>query len=198
MGNYLKKPSKNLEDPLLESQEEDANASFTCEICIEPVLTNKKFKNKNHCAHSFCKECIAKYIELKIKDHIASVQCPGLNCKRGLKEAIALIGIAGELVVNECGGNVKKTTCPNWFERSYCPDTNCLEVVVNECGGDMKKSKCPNCKRLFCFQCKLAWHAGYGCEESRSPRDRNDILFQQLVESKAWIKCPRCGYFVET
>ncbi|KAJ0092321.1 hypothetical protein Patl1_26638 [Pistacia atlantica] len=57
--------------------EEDDDASFTCEICIEPVLTNKKFKNKNHCAHSFCKECIAKYIELKIEDHVASVQCPG-------------------------------------------------------------------------------------------------------------------------
>ncbi|KAJ0092062.1 hypothetical protein Patl1_26619 [Pistacia atlantica] len=223
MGNSLQKPSENRENLQQETQEEDANGSFTCEICIEPMSTNKKFKNKNLCGHPFCLDCIAKYIEFKIEDHTANIQCPGLNCQQVLDPLSCRAIISQSVFSKWCD-----LLCDNYvlgFERSYCPGTNCMEVVVNECGGtvkknsrnmrdrndilfgqlverntwtrcpgcghcielregsmfilmfdhmvvnecggNVKKSKCPNCKRLFCFQCKLAWHAEYGCAESR-------------------------------
>ena len=41
------------------------------------------------------------------------------------------------------------------FERSYCPNRNCMALVVNECErkGTLKKARCPNSKRWFCFRC---------------------------------------------
>ncbi|KAJ0093749.1 hypothetical protein Patl1_26632 [Pistacia atlantica] len=159
------------------------------------MSTNKKFKNKNLCGHPFCLDCIAKYIEFKIEDHTANIQCPGLNCQQVLDPLSCRAIISQSVFSKWCD-----LLCDNYvlgFERSYCPGTNCMEVVVNECGGTVKKSKCPNCKRLFCFQCKLAWHAGYGCAESRNMRDRNDILFGQLVERNTWTRCPGCGHCIE-
>lgn len=56
MGNTLQKPNERLEKKEGEEEEEEGNgSSFTCEICIEPMATNKKFKNKNLCTHPFVK-----------------------------------------------------------------------------------------------------------------------------------------------
>lgn len=198
MGNSLEKPGESLEveDPTLESPEEDDNASFTCEICIEPFSTNDKFTHcKNPSAHNFCKECIAKYIQLKIELRKAKIQCPGLNCQQVL-EPLACREIISESVFSKWCDNL----CDDYvlgFERSHCPNRVCGEVVVNECGGAVKKSKCPNCREVFCFGCSAAWHPGLRCAENRSVREPNDILFLQLVERKAWINCPGCGHFVE-
>lgn len=55
-----------------------------------------------------------------------------------------------------------------------------MALVVNECSRNsyrQKKSKCPKCRRYFCFQCRLAWHAGhYECEESEKIKCPNDIF----------------------
>ncbi|XP_052293510.1 E3 ubiquitin-protein ligase RSL1-like isoform X8 [Citrus sinensis] len=109
--------------------------------------------------------------------------------------------IARYIQVKVQDDNTAKIECPglDWFERSYCPNTNCMAMVVNECerSGRVKKTQCPNCKQWFCFQCKLKWHAGYRCEESRNLRDQNDIVFGQLVERMKWARCPACGHCVE-
>ncbi|KAJ0035809.1 hypothetical protein Pint_26009 [Pistacia integerrima] len=157
MGNSLQKPSENRENLQQETQEEDANGSFTCEICIESMSTNKKFKNKNLCGHTFCLDCIAKYIEFKIEDHTANIQCPGSNCQQVLDRLSCRAIISQSVFSKWCD-----LLCDNYvlgFERSYCP--------------------------------------GYGCAEIRNMRDRNDILFGQLVERNTWTRCPDCGHCIE-
>ncbi|KAK9200844.1 hypothetical protein WN944_016043 [Citrus x changshan-huyou] len=85
MGNTLQKPNESLEKKEGEEEEEGNGSSFTCEIFIEPVAANKKFKNKNLCTHPFCQECIAKYIQVKVQDdNTAKIECPGLYCKHNL------------------------------------------------------------------------------------------------------------------
>ncbi|KAL9436883.1 hypothetical protein AB3S75_022850 [Citrus x aurantiifolia] len=109
--------------------------------------------------------------------------------------------IARYIQVKVQDDNIAKIECPglDWFERSYCPNKNCMAMVVNECerSGKVKKTQCPNCKQWFCFQCKLKWHAGYRCEESGNLRDRNDIVFGQRAETMNWARCPACGHCVE-
>ncbi|XP_044499385.1 probable E3 ubiquitin-protein ligase RNF144A [Mangifera indica] len=191
MKHSLQKLSENIQN----EEEDDGNASSTCKICIEPISTHNKFHNSNHCAHAFCVDCIAKYIELRVEDHEAMIGCPELNCKQVLDPLWCRTIISESVFAKWCD-----VLCDNYvlgFERSYCPNRNCRELVVNECGGEVKKSKCPNCKELFCFGCKLRWHAGYGCEQSRNLRDPNDSLFGQLVERNAWVVCPACGYCLE-
>ncbi|XVF65729.1 hypothetical protein PTKIN_Ptkin09bG0273100 [Pterospermum kingtungense] len=191
MGNY---PGKLREVPEI-SQEEDDASSFTCEICVEPTLSGKKFNNTNFCQHPFCQDCIAKYIEVKIQGHTAKIECPAPSCQYYLDPLICRPMISATLFTSWCDLLCEDSLLGS--EKSYCPNRNCLALVLNECGGNVTKSKCPNCKQLFCFQCQTVWHAGYKCEESDQTRDRNEVLFGQLVEENKWVRCPGCGHCVE-
>ncbi|XVF65730.1 hypothetical protein PTKIN_Ptkin09bG0273200 [Pterospermum kingtungense] len=191
MGNCPEKPSEAPEIP----QEEDDASSFTCEICIEPTLSSKKFNNTNFCKHPFCQDCIAKYIEVKIQDHTAKIECPAPSCRFHLDPLICRPMISATQFSAWCDLLCEDSLLGS--EKSYCPNRNCLSLVLNECKGNVKKSKCPDCKQLFCFQCQTVWHAGYRCEESGQTRDRNDVLFGQLVEQNKWGRCPGCGHCVE-
>lgn len=176
--------------------EEKTVLAFTCEICSESISLNKKFKNKDAvCDHPFCIDCIAKYIQVKVKDGVANVECPGVNCDQFL-----------DLVT--CRPIIPNTVLDKWcdrlcdwslleLERCYCPNLHCSAPVVNECGGIVKRAECPNCKKLFCFRCKLSWHEGYRCDQSHVLRDENDVLFGQLIETNKWARCPSCGQCVE-
>lgn len=184
-----------------QSQEDGAGeeniSTLTCEICIEPFISKMKFVNNDDgCDHAFCIDCMVKYIHVMIHDNrVAEVKCPGLNCNQLLDPVT-------------CGQILPRTSFVKWcdllcdsalleFERCYCPYPDCSIPIVNECGGIVQRSVCPNCKKPFCFKCKLPWHAGYQCEESGNLRDRNDILFGQLMERNRWTRCPQCGHCVE-
>ena len=64
MGNLLQKNSQKHQ----EDEEEDDDSTLACEICIEPISSNKKFKNNHNCTHSFCMDCMASYIQVKVED----------------------------------------------------------------------------------------------------------------------------------
>lgn len=80
---------------------------------------------------------------------------------------------------------------------SYCPNPYCSELILDECGETTKKSTCPRCKRLFCFDCRVPWHAGFWCTERSQRRDANDVRFGLLLERMKWTRCPYCGQSVE-
>ncbi|KAJ4723630.1 RBR-type E3 ubiquitin transferase [Melia azedarach] len=179
-------------------EEEENGRSFTCEICLEPMAADNKFKNKNLCSHPYCKDCIAKHIEFKIQYNTAKIYCPGgRHCKQIL-DPISCKPLIPENLFTKwcdllCEDNLK------WFERTYCPNRNCGALVVNECErkGKVKKAKCAMCKQWFCFQCKVRWHAWRRCADSRRFRDPNDIAFEKLLKEKTWVTCPCCGHCVE-
>jgi E3 ubiquitin-protein ligase RNF144 len=63
------------------------------------------------------------------------------------------------------------------------------------------RAECPDCRRLFCAQCKVSWHAGIECREfqelSKDEREREDIMVMDLAKTKKWKRCPRCKFYVE-
>ncbi|EOY04745.1 Uncharacterized protein TCM_019932 [Theobroma cacao] len=73
MGNTLQKLPQNQKAQISESpsqkgeisKSQEPDSDFTCEICIENVSADNKFKNRSMCKHDFCSDCIAKYIEAK-------------------------------------------------------------------------------------------------------------------------------------
>ncbi|KAJ6407483.1 hypothetical protein OIU84_010885 [Salix udensis] len=157
-----KSQQTEVEEPGQLQHEEDSN--FTCEICIEPMLAIRKFKNGSLCKHPFCLDCIAKYIEVKVEETAGYIECPGLNCKQLLDPLL-------------CSCILSKPIFEKWDK--------------------LKKIKCPRCKKSFCFLCKIPWHAGYQCNETRHLRDSNDILVGELIEQKRWTRCYNCGHSVE-
>ncbi|XP_024458676.2 E3 ubiquitin-protein ligase RSL1 isoform X2 [Populus trichocarpa] len=194
MGNTTQKSQETeVEEPGQLQQEEDSN--FTCEICIEPMLAIRKFKNGSLCKHPFCLDCIAKYIEVKVEETTGCIECPGLNCKQLLDPLSCNCIISKPIFEKWCDHLCDSTVLGS--ESCYCPYQDCSVLVLNECRDKLTKIKCPNCKKSFCFLCKIPWHAGYQCNESRHLRDRNDILVGELIEEKKWTRCYNCGHSVE-
>ncbi|KAJ4951904.1 hypothetical protein NE237_028736 [Protea cynaroides] len=168
---------------------------LTCEICIEPMIHNKKFNNGNRCAHPFCTNCIARYIEAKVEDRVAEPTCPAFNCEKLLDPLSCRPILPTGLFKTWC--NLLCDSVVGSRESAYCPFVDCSALILNECGRNVTRSNCPNCKKLLCFQCKLPWHAGFGCDETEEMRDENDILLGELVERNKWKICPSCKYRVE-
>ncbi|KAK6279504.1 hypothetical protein POUND7_019771 [Theobroma cacao] len=207
MGNTLQKLPQNQKaqisepprqkDEISESQEPDSD--FTCEICIEIVSANNKFKNRSMCKHDFCSDCIAKYIEAKVLEYnIANISCPALDCEFSLDPISCRPVISNHLFNKWCDLLCSATVLEYYSDRSvYCPYRDCSALIVNECNDKVDRSTCPNCKKKFCFRCKSPWHAGYGCREKRMFRDKNDVLAGQLIEKMKWTRCPKCRNAVE-
>lgn len=201
MGNTNQKPQiQNPQNQQIEEELQSSSSSsvtFTCEICIEPVSIITKFNNNNKCVHPFCTDCIIKYIESKLDDNISNIKCPSLTCDHSIEPLSCRPKVAHQLFVKWC--DVLCESAVLNFDRVYCPNRDCSALVVNECGGtgNLKRCVCPNCKKPFCFKCKVAWHAGYRCEESGEMRDVNDIAFGVLSERNQWMRCPVCRHCVE-
>ncbi|XP_052883427.1 uncharacterized protein LOC108465606 [Gossypium arboreum] len=96
----------------------------------------------NPCSHSFCNDCIGKYVKAKIHENIAMVKCPDVNCNAALEPQF------------------------------------CRSIVLFH--------------RLFCAQCRVAWHAGISCSEFRNlgkarlGRPREDIMVVELGKNMKW------------
>ncbi|KAM7278806.1 hypothetical protein ACFE04_005940 [Oxalis oulophora] len=196
MGNCVQPASRKttLDQPKKQTE-------FTCQICTEPTSTVRKFRNKNLCSHSFCVDCVSKYIQLKILDNTAKIACPDLNCRKFLDPVANMSLISKPMFSKWCDLLCEDSVLD--LTKCYCP--NCSEMVVNErkfrllkgCR-NVTKSKCPNCKVLFCFKCQKKWHAGFSCEENEAiTRDSNGILLGNLIKREQWQRCPACRHCVE-
>nr|GFC68811.1 probable E3 ubiquitin-protein ligase RNF217 [Tanacetum cinerariifolium] len=62
--------------------------------------------------------------------------------------------------------------------------------IFNRWDGDVKRCVCPSCLKPFCYQCKVPWHDGYTCEETR---DGNNVDFDVVYERNGWKwkRCPK-------
>ncbi|XP_042492758.1 probable E3 ubiquitin-protein ligase RNF144A isoform X2 [Macadamia integrifolia] len=177
---------------------EEEVQSLTCEICVEPMTETKKFSNNKRCAHPFCLDCIVKYIEAKIGENsTAEVPCPASNCDKFLDPISCRPILPAGLFERWCDVLCESAVLRGESSHCYCPSAGCSTLVLNECGGIITKSECPNCKKLFCFQCKITWHVGFGCNETEQLRDENDFLFGELVVRNNWKRCPNCKFRVE-
>lgn len=178
-------------------EEEDVISNFTCEICVEPAQSLKKFQNNTLCHHPFCLECIAKYIAARLEDGSggAAIKCPALNCNHPLDPLSCQPVLPKDLFIKWCDRLCDSSVSK--IDTCYCPHTTCSTLVLNECRDSVKKTNCPNCKNDFCFKCKIPWHAGYWCSETGQLRDNNDILLGKLVEERNWVRCYNCGHAIE-
>ncbi|CAI9769077.1 unnamed protein product [Fraxinus pennsylvanica] len=158
------------------------------------ILPDRKFKNKNKCSHPFCTDCIIKYIQVKLRDdNVGNIKCPAMNCNQFLDpiSCRSVIGLSlfvkwcdvlcesvilgvdrsycpytncNALIVNECGGNLKKSKCPsckNWFcfqcKRVWHAGFGCEEsgelrdrndVAFGRLVEQKKWVRCPRCRHF--------------------------------------------------
>ncbi|KAM0001198.1 putative transcription factor C2H2 family [Helianthus debilis subsp. tardiflorus] len=187
--------SSSSKQPLMTSSKR-----LICGICMDTKTASEMFDNTRVCGHLFCSDCISQHVAVKIKENVTKVKCPDPKCK----------GVIGP---EACRSIVPKEVLERWesilceslimeSQKFYCPFKDCSAMLVDDGGVAVTQSECPNCNRLFCAQCKVAWHCGISCIEFQGSRKgkRNqdhDKLLIDLAKNKKWMKCSKCNFFVE-
>ena len=70
----------------LEKEAEDCSSvSLLCDICSKEKKDNDQLIKNGECDHSFCTDCVSKYLQGKIEEGMKIIACPGLNCERNLE-----------------------------------------------------------------------------------------------------------------
>ncbi|KAL8093819.1 E3 ubiquitin-protein ligase RSL1-like [Apium graveolens] len=196
-GNSRRKRALNSNFELGESSNAQSG-SFVCEICIDEKLFRESF-SINGCTHSYCSDCICKYIVGKLQDNITQICCPVSGCL-GLLEPEDCRAILPREVFDRWG----KALCEAVIldsHKFYCPYKDCSAMLINDGGMPFALSNCQYCERYFCAQCNVPWHLGMDCREfqnlSQDERGAEDVMLMQLAKNNKWIRCPRCRFYVE-
>ncbi|KAK8550354.1 hypothetical protein V6N13_118870 [Hibiscus sabdariffa] len=167
--------------------------SFICEICVEPKQANELFNVKG-CSHAYCTDCMIKYVASKLQNNITGISCPFMNCD-GLLEPEYCRNILPKEVFDRWGDALCEAMVLG-SQKFYCPFKDCSTPLIDDGGEAVKESECPSCRRLFCAQCKVPWHAEIKCREfqklHKDEREREDIMLMKLARKKRWVRCPRC------
>ncbi|KAK4403528.1 hypothetical protein Sango_0721400 [Sesamum angolense] len=167
-------------------------SAFTCGIYLEPKPSCQKFEHtKNYFAHEFCMSCVTRHIQAKLEGNISTINCPELTCDQTLDPVDCQAMIPPRLFIQWCDCLCRSVVSGS--EKCYCPYMDCSEMILNECYETVKRCLCPGCKRLFCYACRVPWHAGYWCSETHQARDFTETRFGFLLETMNWTRCPGCG-----
>lgn len=187
------------DDPSFDPDDDPVIPFFICEICVEDKLLDESFSIKG-CCHSYCKDCVCKYVDSRIQENVTRITCPVSGCK-------------GVLELEDCRVVLSRDVFDRWGDalcqalildsaKFYCPFKDCSAVLImDDDVSGIVESECPFCRRLFCAQCKVPWHSGVECGEfqklHKDEREREDIMLMQLAKNQKWSRCPRCKFYVE-
>ncbi|KAK9101620.1 hypothetical protein Scep_025050 [Stephania cephalantha] len=141
--------------------ESSSNPSSFSEICEVPTSQEECF------SVYFCSDCNERYLIPGTieKEDLGLITCSEPNCG-GVLEPRVIYSSEG-FDQNGDSDRALSGALIGGLLRFDCPFEDCDGVLVDEGGVAVKESECPYCHRLFCAQCKVAWHSGIDCEEFR-------------------------------
>lgn len=181
-----------------ESSNSKNDPEFLCDICVEPKTVKEWFSIKA-CGHSYCTDCMARYVASKLQDNFAKIGCPLPDCE-GCLEAEHCRSILPVEVFDRWGDALCEAMILG-SEKYYCPFKDCSMMLIDDGKEAVLESECPYCCRLFCARCKAPWHTGIDCTEfqklNKDEREREDIMLMKLAQDKLWRRCPNCKIYVE-
>jgi len=181
-----------------------------CGICLEDKYPFEFFDNIV-CSHMFCSTCIALHIRSKLEENLVSIGCPEPDCTEHLTPEQCLV-ILPKQTLEDWSLALVKADIP-LSQRFYCPFPDCSALLLKDTvpdeigsssGADavvIKESECPECRRLFCAQCGVPWHAGLDCSELQTlsdfEKEQCDLMLFKLAKENQWQRCARCKHIVE-
>jgi E3 ubiquitin-protein ligase RNF144 len=178
-----------------------ASSDFYCTICMESVHVREFFPIAG-CTHTFCVSCVGQYIAAKVEENVLSIGCPDPGCKDGTLHPEECRDVIPFQVFQRWGAALRDSALGTL--KFYCPFMDCSALLVDDhgCGeAAITKAECPHCSRLFCAQCKVAWHDGVDCAEfqqlGKDERGNDDLLLRKVAKDKKWQRCPKCKMYVE-
>ena len=190
---------------------------FDCGVCF----TTKSGVNCvafPTCKHVYCKECVASYFEIQIKEgSVRALTCPEEKCDTQADPELVKSLVSSE-TFEKYDRFLLKVTLECMTDIVYCPRTSCQFPVLKE--HEQSMGRCPQCNFVFCIICKRTYHGVANChvsgtellklrEQYLNGTDEEKALLekrygkkklQQAVEehfSETWLetfskKCPTC------
>ncbi|KAL0712431.1 hypothetical protein Bca4012_019409 [Brassica carinata] len=178
----------------------------TCPACYAHVSPRHKLEVSSGCFHRICFTCIRDCVSSQLARGDA-VLCPYPGCEK-------------EVVLEDCRGIVdddalnliihrKKEKAIPVLDRVYCPKPSCnflmsdRDLPLGFSIDPRQKSvarTCVECGLCFCKKCHVPWHYKKTCDEFRkSPSylTSDAALFDSLVKTQGWMKCPQCATVVQ-
>nr|GMC58441.1 probable E3 ubiquitin-protein ligase RNF144A-B [Ipomoea batatas] len=136
-----------------DAMETSASASlFICEICCDAKQTSEIFRIKS-CKHSYCSDCISKFVASKLQQNVPQINCPVSGCT-GVVEPHNCRSILPPQVFDRWGDALCEALVLA-SEKFYCPFKDCSALLIDE-KIEVVESECPECRRLFCAKCVSA------------------------------------------
>uniref|UniRef100_A0ACD6ACA4 Uncharacterized protein n=1 Tax=Avena sativa TaxID=4498 RepID=A0ACD6ACA4_AVESA len=182
-------------------------AQHPCRICEEPMAPSEVHRGGSACAHAFCRACLTGHVRAKVESGgAATVRCLDASCTGTLDPELCRVALPSDVFERWCAA-----LCESMFlgaRRTYCPFPDCSEMMVadDDDGGEgdagklVTQSECQVCRRLFCAQCRVPWHAGADCAAyqnlGRGDTSREDVMLMEMATEQKWRRCPKCEFFV--
>ncbi|KAK9726851.1 hypothetical protein RND81_05G241600 [Saponaria officinalis] len=185
----------------LENGESSKTKAIFCEICMEMKKSHETFVGLSKCNnHSFCNDCVTKYLTSKIKENISSVECPYPKCSNLIDPQNCVNILPKELFIR--WENALCEALILGSEKYYCPYKDCSALTVYDTAElVVEQSECPSCRRLFCARCRVKWHVGVTCDEFEKlkddEREYDDLVVMKMAKDNKWRRCGSCSFFVE-
>lgn len=177
------------------------SSGFYCTICMESVDVRELFPISG-CTHLFCVSCVSQYITAKVEENVLSIGCPEPGCKDGALDPEVCRDVIPLQLFQRWGAALCDSALGAF--KFYCPFNDCSALLVDERRhgeAAITQAECPHCCRMFCAQCKVAWHDGITCIEfqrlGKDERSRNDLLLRRVAQRSKWQRCPKCKMYVE-
>ncbi|KAK3130074.1 hypothetical protein QOZ80_6BG0488560 [Eleusine coracana subsp. coracana] len=143
-----------------------------------------------------------QYIASKVEENVLSIGCPDPGCKDGTLQPEECRDVIPLKVFQRWGAALCDSALGAL--KFYCPFKDCSAMLIDDHGhgeAAITDAKCPHCSRLFCAQCKVAWHDGVTCAEfqqlGNDERGKDDLLLRKVAKNKKWQRCPKCQMYVE-
>ncbi|XP_006292499.2 probable E3 ubiquitin-protein ligase ARI10 [Capsella rubella] len=178
-------------------------SSMTCSICL-----NNNFKAEDIlissllCGHRFCKECVKRYIEVKLLQG-GVPRCPYYQCESTLTLSSCASLLITPRLQEMWEERIKEESIP-MADRVYCPNTNCSSLMSKT---ELSKYTiqgwccCVKCTIPFCINCKVPWHDNMSCNDYKRLMGTNltteDRKLNLLANRLMWRQCEKCKHMIE-
>lgn len=204
-----------------ERELENERRLYECQICREHTCVDGIYI-MDTCGHMFCRQCLMRYIVIKINEGITKINCPhrsdfaACNNEFGygqVQQIISLQQSRNEITYEESCDLIGRYESL-LFEETMRLDENFVRCpnILHDHNGEAyacnmwaqvedETAHCLACHHIFCKKCEHPPHQGT-CEEFLQFLSETDVdsanaqsLMSVLHEEKA-KKCKGCGYYV--
>ncbi|CAN6470882.1 unnamed protein product [Victoria cruziana] len=176
-----------------------------CRICYEDKDILQIF-SVDECSHRFCFSCMQQHVDVKLRQGLLP-GCPHLGCNSKLTVENCRKFLSPKLL-ETLTRRVEEASIPE-TDKLYCPYVKCSALMsikemmnLEQASSSFSRNgfgfrRCIKCQSPFCIYCKVLWHWGLSCQQSKLNRPVEDVKLQSLANKNLWRQCIKCNHMIE-